>query len=217
MGHQYNKRKSIGFIIPITLFFSLIIIIFSFIAPYLFTKETDLGISFSGTGEIGDTIGGIMNPFIALAGVLLTFLAFYIQYRANKQQRNLFRQELDYNKFENQFYEMLRLHKVNVNEIKLSSPIRMTIGKEDFFYNEESIGREAFKSLLEEIKIIYYVVKKNFSDSKPKEYQLNLAYGIFFNGINHYKRMPRTNDEIKTIVHICDALNYINNGNKIPE
>lgn len=35
------------------------------------TPEVD----FSETGPIGDTIGGIMNPFIALVGILLTFLA----------------------------------------------------------------------------------------------------------------------------------------------
>jgi len=36
--------------------------------------------------EIGDAIGGITNPIIGLIGVLLTFLAFYIQYKANERQ-----------------------------------------------------------------------------------------------------------------------------------
>lgn len=68
-----------------------ILIIFSFFAPYIFTglagKER---FNFTKTGSIGDTLSGIMNPFIALAGILLTFLAFYMQIKANKLQIDLF-------------------------------------------------------------------------------------------------------------------------------
>jgi hypothetical protein len=39
--------------------------------------------------EKGDTIGGILNPIIGLMGVLLTFLAFYVQYQANNKILNL--------------------------------------------------------------------------------------------------------------------------------
>ena len=51
-------------------------------------------IDFSETGNIGDTIGGLMNPFVALAGVLVTFLAFYIQYLTNKNQTYLFEKQI---------------------------------------------------------------------------------------------------------------------------
>ncbi|SFC84007.1 hypothetical protein SAMN05421780_110162 [Flexibacter flexilis DSM 6793] len=50
--------------------------------------------NFTKTGQIGDTIGGLMNPFIALAGVFVTFLAFYMQIRANKIQIDLFQEGL---------------------------------------------------------------------------------------------------------------------------
>lgn len=40
---------------------------------------------FSKLGSLGDTTGGFLNPIIAIAAALLTFLAFYVQYRANKQ------------------------------------------------------------------------------------------------------------------------------------
>ena len=36
-------------------------------------------VDFSNTGEIGDTIGGIMNPFIAIIAAFLTFFAFWVQ------------------------------------------------------------------------------------------------------------------------------------------
>tara|TARA_R110000868_G_scaffold180645_2_gene421296 strand:- start:1445 stop:2596 length:1152 start_codon:yes stop_codon:yes gene_type:complete len=67
------------------------LLIFSFIAPALFvSKAFTPKLDFSQTGPIGDTLGGIMNPFIALVGILLTFLAFYMQIKANQIQKQLF-------------------------------------------------------------------------------------------------------------------------------
>ncbi len=71
------------------------VILFSFIAPSLFVRySVSKYFDFSNTGQIGDTFGGIANPFIALAGVILTFLAFYMQVQANKMQREDFRKQL---------------------------------------------------------------------------------------------------------------------------
>ena len=68
-----------------------ILFVFSFFAPALFVKTaSNPNLDFSKTGEIGDTIGGIMNPFIALVAVVLTFLAFYMQIKANQIQRKIF-------------------------------------------------------------------------------------------------------------------------------
>lgn len=44
-------------------------------------------------GVIGDAVGGILNPIIAIAGALLTFLAFYIQKLANDDLKNQFIQQ----------------------------------------------------------------------------------------------------------------------------
>lgn len=41
-------------------------------------------------GVIGDALGGILNPVIAIAAALLTFLAFYIQKLANDELKNQF-------------------------------------------------------------------------------------------------------------------------------
>ena len=70
-------------------------ILFSFFAPFIFTYDSLFDIDFSQDGPVGDTIGGLMNPFIAIAGVILTFVAFYIQYKANKEQREQFFMALD--------------------------------------------------------------------------------------------------------------------------
>lgn len=74
---------------------SFVIILFSFISPFIFTLPASFeSLDFTKTGPIGDTIGGIINPFIALAGVLLTFLAFYMQIKANQIQITQFNEGL---------------------------------------------------------------------------------------------------------------------------
>lgn len=64
----------------------LAIIIFLFatvISPYLFTQFSS-GISFIGSGEIGDTIGGITAPFINLLAAFLVWKSFREQQIANE-------------------------------------------------------------------------------------------------------------------------------------
>jgi uncharacterized protein YqgC (DUF456 family) len=54
--------------------------------PWLLAKHS--WIDFSTTGEIGDTIGGIMGQFIAIAAAGLTFIAFWVQYKAYPSNRD---------------------------------------------------------------------------------------------------------------------------------
>lgn len=51
--------------------------------------------NFLETGQIGDTLGGIMSPFIGIAGVISTFTAFFMQYQANRIQRKQFIKSLN--------------------------------------------------------------------------------------------------------------------------
>lgn len=210
---EKNKKNRLEPIEILIIILSVILLIFAFFAPVLFVNNSTDGLDFTESGQIGDTIGGIMNPFIALAGVLLTFLAFYIQYKANKQQKELFRQELDSNKFESQFYEMLRLHKENVNEINLKLTSDSTAGKELFVQNEDVSGRECFKYFLEELKIIYFVAKKQIIPA-TNERLINIAYSVFFHGIGVFKKKQVFTKEDKQFYQALKDLEFINNGNR---
>ena len=64
---------------------ALLIILVGCLAPWLFTLPGTP--DFTNTGQIGDTIGGTMSPFVGIAGVLMTFVAFMMQVRANEIQR----------------------------------------------------------------------------------------------------------------------------------
>lgn len=89
-GTKYQKMVIIFGII------AGICIIFSFLAPIIFTGNSSKW-NFSETGQIGDTIGGIMNPFISIAGVISTFMAFLMQVRANEIQREQFLKSMSLN------------------------------------------------------------------------------------------------------------------------
>lgn len=102
----------------ILLILSGVIILFSFFAPYYFTqsaKNSDL--DFTATGAIGDTLGGIMNPFIALVGILLTFLAFYMQIKANQIQKQIFFDGLNLEK-ENELANEKKEHITRLKVVK---------------------------------------------------------------------------------------------------
>lgn len=193
MTEKGKYKIKLGFIEIAIIVISFLLIGFAFFAPSLFVKEASLDIDFSNTGQIGDTIGGIMNPFIAIAGVLLTFLAFYIQYKANRLQRDLFRDELDEQseqfrktQFENQFYEMLRLHKENVNEIQIDQT-KFQVTRDNTTKVEVTIhGARAFDLLLSEFEVCFYVAKMSFPDKDYKIW-INEGYGAFFHGVNSKK------------------------------
>lgn len=114
-----------------------ILLLFSSIAPILFTNNSSRW-DFSDTGQIGDTIGGIMNPFIAIGGVIMTFLAFYMQIRANKLQREQFQKTLNKNNIDEKidcFYK-LNLLKLDIDHIKKDIESRVS-STEEFIQKEE--------------------------------------------------------------------------------
>src|SRR6266850_7768054 len=84
--------------------FALIVLLICCL-PYLLTQKSWLSIGTSKPNEIGDTLGGTLGPFVALVASALTFLAFWVQYKANQQQREQFNQQLSNQKGENAVQE----------------------------------------------------------------------------------------------------------------
>lgn len=122
---------------------SIIVILFSFASPWIFTSASSSeNFDFTNTGQIGDTIGGIINPFIALAGVLLTFLAFYMQIKANQIQITQFKKGLEKDKElrllieKKDYYNKLSLLKVDLTAIESDIKSKAENLKE-FFENEK--------------------------------------------------------------------------------
>jgi hypothetical protein len=190
MGQKEKKYEDgLGAFAIVLLIIAAALFIFALFSPSVFTMRAKDGKGFSDTGQIGDTIGGLMSPFINLAAVIVTGLAFYMQYRANKLQVQIFTDQLKeterqfkleqssqetqnkIQQFESQFFEMLRLHKENVDELNIISVVN----------GRQVTKRQAFVTMADEFKIFLSYI--NFGNS-PFLNEYKTAYDIFFWGWN---------------------------------
>ncbi|MGV3599312.1 MAG: putative phage abortive infection protein [Bacteroidota bacterium] len=151
----------------------IIIILF---LPYLISNCSLFScfkIEFNEAKDIGDTINGIMGPFIAIAAAILTFIAFWVQYKANQHQRD----DIQLERFENKFYELLRLHKENVNEVR-------KINKDGVVKE----GRQLFNTMYRELEFCYKLIlavnedENGYSNGRDK-YFIEMAYNLFYFGV----------------------------------
>ncbi len=113
-----KSRKFKNYIIISLLILSLLLIIFGCLAPIIFTQCDSL-VDFTNTGEIGDTIGGTMGPIVALAGVFMTFLAFFMQVEANKIQREQLGKSFGMRRLEDKIESLnaLQLMSIDINSM----------------------------------------------------------------------------------------------------
>lgn len=203
-----EKNYLLGGAIIISLFGLSII----FILPWLFTRTSISIDDYNDLGGIGDTINGIAGPFIALLAAILTFLAFYVQYKANKLQREQFSIQINNekekinkeieehrilqqkNQFESQFYEMLRLHKENIKEFKYN----LYAAEKGIIPIDNILGRSVFKHYNFEIKYIYKILRDEFVENE-KNHLFKLAYDLFFNGIIYFENKSKDNNLKKNV------------------
>lgn len=115
--NQGRNNRSIRLLTYLPLGIASLLILFSLFAPIIFTSNSSLW-DFTGTGNIGDTIGGIMGPFIGIAGVIATFTAFIIQVQANKIQREQFMKSLNKGIVDEKLdsHYKLQLMKIDIDE-----------------------------------------------------------------------------------------------------
>ncbi len=127
-----------------------------------------------------------MGPVVGFIGVISTFFAFWVQYVANQKQFRQFKKQnkdIKLERFENKFYELIKIHRDNVNEFEIPK----------FKSNGILKGRRVFVEMFTELNVIYNVVERlrtelisedaigqeEFSD----ENVFNVAYAVFFNGL----------------------------------
>lgn len=211
-AEEIKEDKSLDANSRYLLSLALALIVVGFGAPFIFTGKNST-LDFIGSGEIGDTMGGLMSPFINVAAVIVTGLAFYAQYRAN----DMVRKQFELQKFENQFYEMLRLHKENVNEIevKVFKEISKVRGRECFLEMkkelewllenlEEELDNEIFAKIYEVFfwgydnkrkESVVFSYKKSNSKNLSNNYEENNKYTNWREKMDkghydHYHKLP---------------------------
>lgn len=124
------------------------------------------------TGPIGDTFGGMLGPIIAILAAFLTFLAFWIQYKANIQQENYIKQQ----RFEDTFFRLLDHHKKNVESLD----IRGDSDSKDVIAS----GSEAFKYIYDDMMISV----ENDKEIKEVLLSYKLTQDLYRHDLHHYFR-----------------------------
>ena len=139
--------------------------------------------SFTETGQIGDTIGGITAPFIGIIAGYLTFLAFHEQYRANVEAKN----DLAKERFESKLYYFLSL----LNDLEINTTIpKVGNYKQAYhfmFYEFKAIAVLVYRKLdcpdLNRM-ITYIDSDKQEQTVSMRNYILIQAFTIFINGVS---------------------------------
>lgn len=168
-----NKQNTLDWkrLKPYAIVFIILGVLLMFIP--LVMVQPWFNIDFTETGQIGDTISGTTVPFISFIGVGVTFMAFWIQFEANENQRDDIQKE----RFESRFYEMLALHRSNVDEMEISNNLH------------QLKSRKLLMRMFYEYKYIYFVFKhfseNDFEDQFELERLTELSYRLFFHGLNN--------------------------------
>lgn len=106
-------------------------------------------IDFTETGQIGDTIGGIMGPVVAMIAAYLTFIAFWVQKQANEAQR----QDIKVERFNANFYNLLNIHE------QITSSLEFTDLRKNITYRGRELFRYTFELVWEYNQKGEYVAK----------------------------------------------------------
>lgn len=160
-----KKRRSILSGVPLWLWIVIAVSLLIIIALPAILTRSGL-IDFSNTGEVGDTIGGIMGPFIAIIAALLTFVAFWVQYEANIKQR----EDIAIERHEDKYYKMLDIY----FEITKSLDVHGVRGK------------EAFAELVGEFTYTFFTIDKLFDTVLCSQQYLNKAQHQVKSIIQHF-------------------------------
>lgn len=151
---------------------------------------------FSHKGEIGDTIGGIMGPFVAMVAAGLTFIAFWVQYKANIQQR----QDISVERFERNLFELIHIQQDIVNGLLIQ---RVDANSKVL---ESQQGRDVFQFVYETGKdhipiqnvTEHMTIREALAMSDEVKFSLSTIKNMWF--LDHYFR------------HLYRIFKYIDDG-----
>ena len=208
-NHEDMLTDGLGTLIVYFLYATVVVIFL----PFILANKWFYVVDFSQSGQVGDTIGGVMGPFIALIAAFLTFMAFWIQYRANEKQNAIAKKQLEIaelqmtmakeqerkyaiERFENTLHQMLDMYSKNSDAVKVGG----LTGKEAFeemaaelFYIYYVLDKKLRKIILDHSKIIDDNRRDNIAKyatilfdekEKRKMFLTRLAYDLFFYGTN---------------------------------
>ncbi len=173
-----------------------VVLIFIYLNYCPFDKPKDFNVS--QTGQFGDTFNGILAPIIAFCAAILTFLAFYIQYEANKIQRN----GLAVQQFDNTFFNLISNHQQVVNNIDEDWVFDTVEGR---VVEKPVKGRAIFKKIACSIKEIFEATEAEYRTTR---YAMNITPGVK-DEMKKNNPIAYLTNEFSPMDHNLDKLNQI--------
>lgn len=195
--HEYKELK-----VRETLVLAAIAILFPYIIFLIFALMSDM-LDSDYLYKLGGSLQGVTAPFSAGIAAILTFIAFWTQYSANKILiEDNRRQETS-----RRFYEMLKIHKNNVSELIFTRYSRVSDQNVEFenIPITERKGREIFKYYKIEFDFLYKFICivdgiPNEASIESKRNALVIAYNIF------YKKSYRSYAEMEFLLSIGNTI-----------
>ena len=133
-----NRYKII--LSTILTFLGIGIIIWFLIRGFFYEKfiSTEENINLTNSAQVGDFIGGFVGTVFTLVGILLLYETLSLQRQEFSESRKVFIRQ----QFDNSFFELLRLYKENVQQLKCYSYIggEALIGKDFFEHQQKLMG-----------------------------------------------------------------------------
>ena len=141
---------------------------------------------------------------LSLSGIL-SFLSIWLLYITITNQVNSFK----LTQFENKFFELLKLHQHNVSDIEINNKFQ---------------GRKAFVKMYDEIRFIYAFLLEQLDywnlQKSPKieenpKILMELAYTIFFFGVDEFRQGFKTNFIFRHEIHTPFAIQFAHDLQKL--
>ena len=127
------------------------------IHAFLFSDAFSGGsLNSTNASEFGSFIGGYLGTIFAVISVLFLYLTFQDQRRTSELE-----------KFETRFFELIRIHRDNVEEIAL----------------KDEPGKKVFVLLIREFRELFKIVKKIFLNQLTTQQIIEISYIAFFYGV----------------------------------
>lgn len=192
MKNKENSKKNKTFTLDFWIYLAIFIALISGICcfPAWFTKPGEL--DFRNTGQIGDTIGGIMGPFVAIAAAILTFLAFWVQFKANEQQRK----DIALERFESNLFQLIQIQEEITNNLSFTP----TDGA-DRLYGNVFHGRQVFEILYKEKTSPYWGIESGIREKGIISYEEDKDVNVLDHYFRHLYRVFKYIDETPIFIN----------------
>src|SRR5882724_7938052 len=173
-----KKESPSNILIVLSLAIGIAFLLLLFVGPELVKSRLQgWNISSDNPGQIGDVFGGTLGPFIAIIAAILTFAAFWVQYEANKLQKEQFNEQarnFAIERFEGRFFDLIKIHRENVLEMQLNLTVignKSTQQKEQLNIRGPEVIKLVAKQVLEcKEEITPYFSRKNLTQFYKKEF-----------------------------------------------